>query len=105
MKEASDALWWLSKDPNSRQLAEMREMSEQAHRHTMAAERQEGHQEGRQEGQLEGRRAVLIRQLELRFGPLSPEQAACLENATSEQLDAWTERVLTEATIDGILPG
>src|SRR5512140_3069266 len=61
-KQASDALWWVSNDPNSRQLAEMREMSERAHRHTMAATREEGRIEGREEGFTEGLR-VQIRSL------------------------------------------
>lgn len=50
MKQASDALWWVSEDPNSRQLVEMRELADRAHRHTMAAARAEGKAEGHVEG-------------------------------------------------------
>src|SRR5512142_2980774 len=51
MKQASDALWWVSQDPNSRQLAEARELAERAYRHTMAC----AHEEGRAEGEARGR--------------------------------------------------
>ena len=53
IKQAADALRWVSNDEKSRQLALDRELSERAFRHTMAAERQEGRAEGRDEGRRE----------------------------------------------------
>jgi predicted transposase/invertase (TIGR01784 family) len=55
MKQASDALWWVSNDPSSRQLVEERELAEWAYQHTMAATHEEGRQQGREEGRQQGR--------------------------------------------------
>jgi len=83
MKQASEALWWVSNDPNSRQLAEMRELSERAHRHTIAAARKEGHEQGRLEGheqaRLEGLRdhvGALARLLDIELSPAERQRVA-----------------------------
>jgi len=60
---------------------------------------EEGRRMGRQEGRMEGRLRTLRRQLELRFGPLDDSLLAQLEGADEEELDRYTERVLTAGTV------
>ena len=64
--------------------------------------RKEGREEGREEGVAEGERRVVRRVLEARFGPLPSEAQAKLECATGAQLERWSERLLTAATIDDV---
>jgi len=65
--------------------------------------REEGLVEGREEGRVQAAREMLLRLLRLRFGTLSGEVSASIERASIEQLEAWTDRVLSadspEATI------
>ena len=69
--------------------------------------RQEGHQRGRAEGLAEGlaegRRAVLIKLLGLRFGPLPAAVISRIEQADIEHLDAWSERVLSAESLSDVL--
>jgi hypothetical protein len=63
--------------------------------------RQEGRKEGRAEGRLEGRRAILLRQLELRFGPLPAGVRERVEEISSSQrLNALSEKVLTVGSLE-----
>ena len=55
---------------------------------------QQGRQEGREEGVLMGQAGLLQRQLQRRFGDLSPTTLKRLNQATQEQLDRWGMRVL-----------
>lgn len=52
---------------------------------------------------LEAEAKLLLKQLGLRFGPLSEATRARVAAATPEQLDTWVERVLTAATLDEVL--
>jgi predicted transposase/invertase (TIGR01784 family) len=62
--------------------------------------RLEGRQEGRQEGRLEGSRTLLLRVIQQRFGTkLEPTMEQRLRNATLEQVEAWSSRVLTAASL------
>ena len=69
--------------------------------------RQEGRLEGRLEGQLEGRqegqRALLTRLLERRFGPLPDWAAARVQQASSQELEHWTDQLLDATTLEAIL--
>src|SRR5262249_39403233 len=47
------------------------------------------------EGIGRGRLETLLRQLEIRFGPLPPAVAEHVRAGSSEQLELWTERILT----------
>ena len=60
-------------------------------------------QQGREEGRAEALRGTLLRQLRLRFQDLPEDALARIEAATSEQLDLWTERILTAETLDEVL--
>jgi hypothetical protein len=58
---------------------------------------------GRSEGRIEGQRSVLGKQLRLKFGPLPSGVETRLAQATGDQLDTWTERVLLASTLDEVL--
>ena len=58
---------------------------------------------GRIEGRVEGRVEMLIRQLSLKFGPLSEHDLDRLHNATDADLDRWADAVLTAATLNEAL--
>lgn len=58
-----------------------------------------GRAEGLETGRAAGQRGVLIKQLGLRFGPLSRAALERLEAADSAQLDAWSERVLSAGSL------
>ena len=63
---------------------------------------QEGRQEGRQEGLQEGERTVLERQLQRRFGVLTPEITEKLSEASSTELENWAEKVLDAKTLEDV---
>src|SRR5262249_6178726 len=54
--------------------------------------------EGRREGEVE----VLLRQLQLRFGPLPADVTARVTAADVETLLRWSERVLSAPTLDTV---
>jgi hypothetical protein len=55
--------------------------------------------EGREQGRVEGEAKALLKQLALRFGPLSQEVEARVRSAPEAQLERWLERVLTAAAL------
>jgi hypothetical protein len=61
-----------------------------------------GREEGKAEGKAEGMKSLLMRQLERKFGPLSPKHQATLDAATIEQLEKYSEALLTSSTIDTV---
>ena len=62
----------------------------------------EGREEGRAAGRFEGRAEIVIKQLTLRFGPLSDDLTARVKAANTDELDQLAERVLTAASLDEI---
>ena len=63
----------------------------------------QGRAEGRTEGHAEGAAGVLIKQLTLKFGALSQTHSDRIRKASLEELDLWTERVLTAAALEDVL--
>jgi predicted transposase YdaD len=59
----------------------------------------EGRAEGELKGRVEGARSVLTNLLELKFGPLSPNDRARVDAASEAQLSRWAARVLSAASI------
>ncbi|PYG01534.1 hypothetical protein D893_01900 [Thioalkalivibrio sp. ALE21] len=58
--------------------------------------RELGREEGREEGRKEGEEAVLLRLVEMRFGAeVAETYRARIEQADSETLLRWSERILT----------
>jgi len=54
-----------------------------------------GIQKGMQKGMQKGALNLLVRQLEIKFGPIAPEVMKRLEQADDQQLLNWSERILT----------
>jgi len=54
-------------------------------------------------GRVEGEVRVLIKQLGKKFGPLSAALSDRIRNASAEELDRWTERVLSATTLAEVL--
>jgi len=66
----------------------------------------QGIQEGMQEGMHQGRRAgkgqLIGRQLQVRFGELPAWARARLDESIEEQLDAWSDRLVTAPSIEAV---
>jgi predicted transposase/invertase (TIGR01784 family) len=65
--------------------------------------RQEGLQEGRQEGRQEGEAAVLLRLIQLKFGPPDVGTRLRVEGAPTETILRWAERILTAQSLEELL--
>ncbi len=81
--------------------------------------RKEGHEAGRKEGRKEGEdvgievgmelgmeageRAIVLRQLSKRFGPLDAAVLARIQQASVSNLELWADRILTAATLEEVL--
>ena len=81
------------------------EWTEEWKREGMEKGRLEGRLEGRQEGRQEGEASLLLRQLELRFGPLGESSRAQVRAADADTLLLWGDRVLTAATVEEVFTG
>lgn len=55
-------------------------------------------QEGKQEGSL----SVLLRQITRRFGPLDSSTQQRLKQATTQELECWTDNILDAQTLDDV---
>jgi hypothetical protein len=75
----------------------------QEYERDLAASRAEGRSEGRSEGRIEGLRSVLGKLLRLKFGSLPTAVETRLLEATGDQLEIWTERVLLSSSLDEVL--
>ena len=58
-----------------------------------------------QRGELRGEVKILQRLLTLRFGELPVSAIDRLKEANTEQLEAWTERVLSASTLEDVFQG
>ncbi|MEL6340493.1 MAG: Rpn family recombination-promoting nuclease/putative transposase [Myxococcota bacterium] len=65
--------------------------------------REEGRAEGLEEGREEGQRSTLRRQLEFKFGSLPTDAVDRLQTASSAQLSVWTERILSDDSLEELL--
>ncbi|WP_280397163.1 DUF4351 domain-containing protein [Nocardia carnea] len=64
--------------------------------------RSAGWAEGRAEGRVEGETRMLLRLLAAEFGVLPAETVERVRSADTEELEVWTLRMLTAATIDEV---
>ncbi len=64
---------------------------------------QKGRQEGRQEGRREGEVTVLLRLIQLKFGPPDQTLRQRIAATDADTLLRWSERVLTARTLDEVL--
>jgi flagellar biosynthesis/type III secretory pathway protein FliH len=91
--------------PAMLELEEVRPMLRQTVMEWTQEWEQNGIRKGRREGRREGEAALLVRLLELKFGPLRTEDQARIEGADSERLLAWGERVLTALSLEEVFSG
>ncbi|MEX1369314.1 MAG: DUF4351 domain-containing protein [Nannocystaceae bacterium] len=94
MSIAKQTLEELSRDPATRRPARDRDDAHKLHLMEQAYVRKEAIEQGEAK--------VLLKQLQLRFGSLPEATRALVENAKSEQLDIWVERVLTAKSLDEV---
>jgi predicted transposase/invertase (TIGR01784 family) len=98
IRQAMQQLHELSADEDAQRMAFVRERALRDEKSELNAARREGQQEGLQQGRV----AVLARQLQLKFGPLSESTRERLEQADDAHLDVWTERILSAQTLDEV---
>ncbi len=72
-------------------------------RHYVAEGRAEGEARGRATGAAEGRAALIVRQLNLRFGAVEPVLESRIQNASIAELDAIGERLLVAGSVEEAL--
>ena len=65
--------------------------------------RKEGHKEGYKEGRQQGEALVLMRLIELKFGPPSEAVRAQINAADADTLLRWSERILTAQSLEEVL--
>ena len=65
--------------------------------------RREGRAEGEARGRSEGKRDLLLLLLRQRFGRLPAAAVARIGKAAAVELDAWSGKVLTAASLDEVL--
>jgi hypothetical protein len=70
--------------------------------HAMKLREQQGIEQGIEQGIVRGRRALLLRQLRHRFGPLDAPLVERVEAASGDQLDIWGERILDAEHVDEV---
>lgn len=61
---------------------------------------EDGLEKGLEKGLDQGKAWLLRRQLQLKFGALSPELEARIDAATGEQIARWAERILSARSIE-----
>lgn len=64
--------------------------------------RTQGRAQGRAEGRAKAQRQMLHKFLVDKFGPLSIDNQARIDNAANEQLDRWIDRLFDADTIDAV---
>ena len=63
----------------------------------------EGKAEGKAEGMAEGMASLLHEQLETKFGPLPKWVEDRVSKATPSHLERWAKKILTAASLEGVL--
>jgi hypothetical protein len=72
-------------------------------RRYIALGRAAGKAEGEVEGELKGRAEIVLRLVELRFGPLEQSVIDRIRAATPEELNLYAERVLGAKSLEEVL--
>jgi hypothetical protein len=88
--------------PDLSDLQELKSMLETRVRQWNRQLRAEGRREGRMEGRGDGEAAVLLRQLETKFGPLDEAVRTRIREATSAQRLAWAAHLLAATRLDEV---
>jgi predicted transposase/invertase (TIGR01784 family) len=77
---------------------------EQGRQQGLEQGRQQGLEEGVEQGRQQGEAALLLRQLERKFGPLSATHRQQVQEADAATLLEWSERILIADTLEEVLP-
>src|SRR5699024_3349198 len=88
--------------PKTEHLLEIKTMLTDESRSWVHQWKQEGRLEGREEGRQLGTSALLSRQLQRRFGTLPPPVQQRLTNATLDELEVWSLKVLDAKTLEDV---
>ena len=64
--------------------------------------REQGIEKGRREGRQEGEAKALLRLLQVKFGPPTPDLAARVQADEPDQIEVWLTRILTADSPDAI---
>ncbi len=64
---------------------------------------EQGLLQGRQDGRVEGKAQILIRLLNRRFGPLPDWAERKIEAANEQELEMWTDTLLSATSIEEVL--
>ncbi|MEA2039434.1 MAG: DUF4351 domain-containing protein, partial [Thermodesulfobacteriota bacterium] len=88
--------------PRLEELTEVRTMLAETVVEWKGEWKREGRKEGREEGRKEGEANILLKLLELKFGPLSEEDQSKIQAADSETLLTWGEHILTANSLGEI---
>ncbi|TKR53974.1 DUF4351 domain-containing protein [Allopusillimonas ginsengisoli] len=110
VQEALSHLQTLYSDEELRLAAERREqalvdaedMLDQARYEGEQKGLQKGLQKGQQQGILQGQAQLLARQLERRFGTLTPHYQTLLSQASADQLQNWSLSLLDAQSIESV---
>jgi predicted transposase/invertase (TIGR01784 family) len=63
----------------------------------------QGEAKGRAEGEAKGRAEMLLKQLAVKFGPVSEDVSQRVRSASLEELERWVELVLTASSLEDVL--
>ncbi|QOR69789.1 DUF4351 domain-containing protein [Ruania alkalisoli] len=63
---------------------------------------QRGRGEGLQQGRRQSQAETLARLLTQKFGPLPEHHQDRIQHATTDELDTWTDRILTASTLEDV---
>jgi predicted transposase/invertase (TIGR01784 family) len=110
MTRAKSALERLSKDPAAQELARERELAAWNYERTLKLARQEGIEagikkgieQGVEQGLARGRSELLLKMLNLKFGPLPDGPVQKVLRASADETALWAERVLTAGRIEDV---
>ena len=69
---------------------------------SMVAQGQQGMQQGMRQGMRHGESTMLLRQMERKFGQVSEEVKQKIEEADSDTLLEWGEKIISASTIDDV---
>lgn len=75
----------------------------QGRQHGLQQGLEQGRQQGRDEGRDEGRRMLLVELVEQRFGPLTQQDVARLDQASPDEVARWTRRFCEAETLQDLL--
>ena len=102
VKTALSTIKHLSADEETRRLAFVRERAVRDELTLLKEAEERGIEKGIEQGRTEGEAKILQKLLKLRFGPLSATLEARISQASTEEIECWTDRILEAASLDDV---